>query len=76
MNSTPVLLPDINPELCTACGACGAICPTGALLIREGFPARIDDPRTCDLCAACEDICPTDAISVPFRVEFFKSKLG
>jgi ferredoxin len=76
MHSTPVLLPDINPELCIACGACGAVCPTGAVLFGEGLPVRLDVTRACDQCAACEDICPTGAISVPFTIEFFKNRLG
>jgi ferredoxin len=45
---------------CTACGACLATCPTGALLIAPLRP-QVDD-RGCIDCWACIEICPADAI--------------
>lgn len=45
---------------CTACGACLATCPTGALLMAPLRP-RVDDGGCTD-CWACIEICPTDAI--------------
>lgn len=48
-----------NPEtmaLCTHCGACAAVCPTGALK-REGERV-LWDPAKCCRCDACLKACP------------------
>ena len=50
----------INPEVCAACGACQAECPSGA--IKEGDVYSID-PDVCIDCGTCEGVCPTGAIS-------------
>lgn len=60
-------LPEINLELCSACGACGAVCERGAVEAAGGLPV-LNNPAGCTLCAACEDVCPTGAISVPFKI--------
>lgn len=50
----------IDPNLCTACGACIDECPVEA--ISEGDVYSID-PDTCTDCGACADVCPVEAIS-------------
>jgi uncharacterized Fe-S center protein len=45
---------------CTACGACLATCPTGALLAAPHRPRVLD--RRCTDCWSCIEICPADAI--------------
>jgi ferredoxin-type protein NapF len=45
-------------ELCTACGACAAACPTG-ILRTAGRPPVVDFARgECTFCGACADACP------------------
>ncbi len=51
----------IDPELCTSCGACEAVCPVEA--ISEGEDAYKIDPDLCTDCEACVGECPVDAIS-------------
>jgi ferredoxin len=46
---------------CTACGACLATCPTGALLAAPGRPAVVD--ARCVDCLACVEVCPVDAVN-------------
>lgn len=51
----------INPETCTACGACAETCPQEA--ISAGSPAYTIDPEKCIDCGACESACPSGSIS-------------
>ena len=51
----------INPETCTACGACAETCPQEA--ISAGTPAYTIDPEKCIDCGACESACPSGSIS-------------
>jgi ferredoxin len=53
---------------CTACGACLATCPTGALVAAPLRP-RVDE-RSCTDCWACIEICPADAIEAGNRPEW------
>lgn len=46
---------------CTACGACLATCPTGALLPAPHRPLVV--PERCTGCLACIEVCPRDAIT-------------
>lgn len=47
----------IDREKCTGCGACAAICPSGAIHMEEGRP--IWDADACTFCGKCENFCPT-----------------
>lgn len=51
------LVPQIRQELCTECGACVDMCPTGA--ISSDF--NIIDASLCIKCCACVKGCPSDA---------------
>jgi len=58
--------PDLDPEKCTACGACEQTCPTRAIEISEK-----DGKRTvkylfgkCSYCRTCEIVCPDDAVKL------------
>lgn len=46
---------------CTACGACLATCPTGALLPAPLHPTVV--ARLCTGCGECVEICPRGAIT-------------
>ena len=47
-------------DACTACGACLATCPEGALLKAPKRPSVVD--AACTGCWACIEICPAGAI--------------
>jgi ferredoxin/menaquinone-dependent protoporphyrinogen IX oxidase len=68
--STPLALPGARPgraplgvapavdeNLCVTCGACGAVCPTGAI----GKAGPVADGRLCIQCCACIKACPEGA---------------
>ena len=50
----------IDVARCTGCGACVAVCPTGAIALVDGR-ARIDE-EACTGCGACVDACSEGAI--------------
>jgi ferredoxin len=52
-------------EMCTLCGECVAICPTGARAI-EG-EALLVDADVCYGCSACVYACPEEAVRVIAR---------
>jgi electron transfer flavoprotein alpha subunit len=52
----------VDPEKCTACGACEASCPFEAIRV-EGDLAKVND--ACTLCGACLEACPVEALSIP-----------
>jgi ferredoxin len=60
-------LPRINPNSCTGCGECIAVCPVRALG-QVGGKADLVNPAACTYCTLCEDICPVDAIALPFLI--------
>jgi glycyl-radical enzyme activating protein len=67
-----------NPDQCVHCGACVAVCPTGAhRTAPTGEPAgaavsgpcgtsvgRLLDRRACVVCGACAQVCPSDALAM------------
>ncbi len=56
---------DVNPDLCSSCGACVEICPCDCLrLPDDGGPALLRYPDDCWYCGSCELDCPTHAITV------------
>lgn len=55
-----------NEERCTHCGACTAICPTGALYIERPSMLVRFDSEACVVCQLCVRACPMKAMEVRF----------
>jgi ferredoxin len=53
-----------DTERCTHCGACTAVCPTGALSIERPAMTVIFDQTRCSVCELCVTACPTRAMEV------------
>jgi L-aspartate semialdehyde sulfurtransferase ferredoxin len=53
-----------DEEKCTHCGACTAICPTGALSIRRETMEVIFTSDMCSGCELCVPACPPRAMEV------------
>lgn len=62
-------VPIINAARCTGCGLCVRVCPTHALMMKDGL-AIVTNPDACLYTGHCEQICPTQAISRPFQIIF------
>jgi formate hydrogenlyase subunit 6/NADH:ubiquinone oxidoreductase subunit I len=60
ISSEEVTMYKIDPELCTACGACMEECPEDAIEEGEEFYTITDK---CIDCGSCAEVCPVDAIS-------------
>jgi len=55
-----------NIERCTMCGACTAICPTGALYIERPAMEVLFNEDNCIVCQLCTKVCPMRAMEVKF----------
>lgn len=53
----------LDPEACSGCGMCEAVCPHQVFSVRDG-QARIVDADRCMECGACRTNCPSGAIAV------------
>ncbi len=53
-----------NEEVCIHCGACTAVCPTGALSVDRITFQVIYDPERCTACGFCVSACVTKAMEV------------
>lgn len=62
----------VRADLCTGCGVCLEVCPTGALYLVEGKAAV--DRALCRECRACLEVCPTGAITLATQEEFVKEE--
>lgn len=49
---------------CTHCGACTAVCPTGALWIQRPKMSVRFNQKKCSVCELCVPACPTRAMEV------------
>ena len=54
---------EYDPDLCTGCGMCIAVCPHGVFGSDNGL-ALLARPEECMECGACERNCPSGAIEV------------
>lgn len=61
-------LPEIDPERCTGCGWCVAVCPTRVLSLEvaPGWQkkSRLHNEGGCTGCAQCAVKCPFSAITM------------
>jgi ferredoxin len=55
-----------NEEKCFQCGACTAVCPTGALFIRRPSMEVLFAGDKCSACEMCVAACPAKAMEVRF----------
>ena len=68
---------ECNPDECTGCGECEAVCEESAIVLKDGFLVGMDE-KLCVQCGACAHICPTESLSTTgatFRV-MVGGKLG
>ncbi len=56
-----------DEETCYQCGACTAVCPTGALNIERPSMKVIFNSDKCSACELCVKACPTRAMTVSFN---------
>ena len=55
-----------DEEKCFQCGACTAVCPTGALSVRRPEMAVVFAKEKCSACELCVMTCPAHAMEVRF----------
>lgn len=55
-----------DEDICFQCGACTAVCPTGALYIKRPEMDVIFDREKCSACELCVAVCPARAMEVNF----------
>lgn len=60
-----------NISKCTHCGACTAVCPTGALSIQRPEMLVVFDQTRCSVCELCVPACPTRAFEIRQPREIF-----
>ena len=61
-----------DKDICTHCGACTAVCPTGALSIKRPEMTVIFDQKLCSVCEMCVTACPPRAVKIkPKNYSFF-----
>ena len=61
-----------DDAVCIQCGACTAVCPTGALSIQRPEMSVSFDQQKCSICELCVPACPPRAMKVrPTRQAFF-----
>jgi ferredoxin len=56
-----------DEEKCFQCGACTAVCPTGALYIERPEMSVAFDRDKCSACEWCVPACPARAMEVKFN---------
>lgn len=58
----------VDPEQCTACGACVDRCPIAALKLGDAQHTQVDE-TLCLGCGVCNAACPSGALTFPARTE-------
>lgn len=62
-----------STKKCTHCGACTAVCPTGALEVERPAMSVLFNQRKCSVCELCIPACPSRAMTVrPVNKIFFQ----
>ena len=62
-----------DKKKCTHCGACTAVCPTGALSVQRPEMSVNFEQQKCSICELCVPACPTRAMEVhPTNQAFFE----
>ncbi|MGB0592378.1 MAG: radical SAM protein [Myxococcota bacterium] len=72
----PDRLPGVDARLCTRCGTCTTLCPTGAvhLVPEETSEAVVFDYERCLRCGVCVDSCPDFALTANVRPDVARVK--
>ena len=55
-----------DKDACTQCGACTAVCPSGALSLRRPEMTVEFDSDKCVVCHMCIQACPVNAVKLDF----------
>lgn len=53
-----------DDKRCTHCGACTAVCPTGALYIQRPEMRVMFDEQKCSVCELCVPACPPRVMTI------------
>ena len=62
-----------DKKKCTHCGACTAVCPTGALAVQRTDMSVLFSQDKCSVCELCVPACPTRAMEIyPTNHAFFE----
>ena len=56
-----------DEDICFQCGACTAVCPSGALHIKRPEMEVLFDRDICSACELCVAACPARAMTVKFN---------
>jgi MinD superfamily P-loop ATPase len=66
-----ILIPEVNPSLCSGCGRCAEVCQFNAIVVFGDQPLVF--PQLCHGCGSCTLECPNDAISeIPRPIGFLE----
>lgn len=60
-----------DEKRCTHCGACTAVCPTGALSIKRPEMEVLFDQTQCSVCELCITACPVRVMSIRPTTKLF-----
>jgi len=52
-----------NVEKCVDCGACIALCPTGAISFKDDYSIKVNSDK-CIRCGVCVEACPLRALEI------------
>ena len=56
--------PNVDEELCIACGTCEAVCPTEPNVFEIEEVSKVVHPEACEGGAECVEACPVQAIEL------------